>query len=96
MKNAGFCGKWSLRNAEVLFMDSYAKETGNYYGAVSLDKNPMVNNPIVSSLAVYLKLCCTNRDKRLLRVVALPFPPPCILQPFCLSALLCVQGSAER
>lgn len=51
MKNAGFCGKWSLKNAEVLFMDSYTKDNGNYYGAVSLDKNSMVSNPS-SSLAI--------------------------------------------
>lgn len=51
MKNAGFCGEWSLKNAEVLFKDSYTKDNGGYYGAVSLDRNAMVNNPS-SSLAV--------------------------------------------
>ncbi|XP_035847175.1 fibrocystin-L-like [Sander lucioperca] len=39
VKNA-FCGLWSLKNAEVLFKDSYTKESGVSYGPVSLDKFP--------------------------------------------------------
>lgn len=35
---------WSAKNAEVLFKDSYTKEDDSYYGAVSLDRNSMVNN----------------------------------------------------
>lgn len=54
VKNAGFCGEWSLKNAKVLFKDSYTKDNGDYYGAVPLDRNAMVNNPS-SSLAVHLK-----------------------------------------
>ncbi|XP_038580507.1 PKHD1 like 1, tandem duplicate 1 [Micropterus salmoides] len=40
VKNSAFCGLWSLKNAEVLFKDSYTKETGGSYGPVSLDKHP--------------------------------------------------------
>ncbi|XP_075907773.1 fibrocystin-L-like [Nelusetta ayraudi] len=42
VKNAGFCGEWSLKNAKVLFKDSYTKDNGDYYGAVSLDRNAML------------------------------------------------------
>ncbi|XP_034748677.1 fibrocystin-L-like [Etheostoma cragini] len=35
-----FCGLWSLKNAEVLFKDSYTKESGGSYGPVALDKFP--------------------------------------------------------
>lgn len=38
VKNSGFCGHWSLKNAEVLFKDSYTKESGGNYGAILLDK----------------------------------------------------------
>lgn len=51
VKSAGFCGEWSLKNAEVLFKNSYTKGNGDYYGAVSLDRNAMVNN-LSSSLSV--------------------------------------------
>ncbi|KAM7384668.1 hypothetical protein PAMA_011835 [Pampus argenteus] len=40
VKNSGFCGLWSLKNAEVLFKNSYTKESGGAYGAVSLDEHP--------------------------------------------------------
>lgn len=60
VKNTGFCGRWSLRNAEVLFKDSYTKESGNQYGALSLDKNPMVS----SSLIVYIQQCSIRGHKR--------------------------------
>ncbi|XP_029299003.1 LOW QUALITY PROTEIN: PKHD1 like 1, tandem duplicate 1 [Cottoperca gobio] len=40
VKNSAFCGLWSLKNAEVLFKDSYTKESGGRYGSVSLDKHP--------------------------------------------------------
>ncbi|XP_056153970.1 fibrocystin-L-like [Lampris incognitus] len=33
-----FCGRWSLKNAEVLFMDNYPKESGGTYGAISLQQ----------------------------------------------------------
>ncbi|XP_044027924.1 LOW QUALITY PROTEIN: PKHD1 like 1, tandem duplicate 1 [Siniperca chuatsi] len=42
VKNSAFCGLWSLKNAEVLFKDSYTKESGGTYGPVSLDKHPML------------------------------------------------------
>ncbi|XP_036949440.1 PKHD1 like 1, tandem duplicate 1 isoform X2 [Acanthopagrus latus] len=42
VKNSGFCGQWSLKNAAVLFKDSYKKESGGSYGQVSLDKHPTV------------------------------------------------------
>lgn len=64
VKNAGFCGGWSLKNAEVLFKDSYTKESGDYYGAIPLDRNAMVNNPS-SSHRIYLKYVPRNGDKRL-------------------------------
>ncbi|XP_025757857.1 PKHD1 like 1, tandem duplicate 1 isoform X2 [Oreochromis niloticus] len=40
--HSGFCGRWSLRNAEILFKDSYTTESGDTYGPVSLDKHPML------------------------------------------------------
>lgn len=39
---SGFCGEWSLKNAEILFKSSYTKESGGTYGEVSLDKHPML------------------------------------------------------
>lgn len=88
VKNAGFCGKWSLKNAEVLFMDSYTKDNGNYYGAVSLDKNSMVSNPS-SSLAICQSYAARAETKG---CHCCPFH----FHPSCLSALLCLQGNAER
>ncbi|KAI3358131.1 hypothetical protein L3Q82_003134 [Scortum barcoo] len=41
-KNSAFCGLWSLRNAEVLFKESYTKQSGQTYGSVSLEKYPML------------------------------------------------------
>ncbi|XP_042290990.1 PKHD1 like 1, tandem duplicate 1 [Thunnus maccoyii] len=40
VKNSGFCGLWSLKNAEVLFKNSYTRKTGGAYGTVSLDQHP--------------------------------------------------------
>ncbi|XP_044191170.1 PKHD1 like 1, tandem duplicate 1 [Thunnus albacares] len=40
VKNSGFCGLWSLKNAEVLFKSSYTRKTGGAYGTVSLDQHP--------------------------------------------------------
>ncbi|XP_076610974.1 PKHD1 like 1, tandem duplicate 1 [Chaetodon auriga] len=40
VKNSGFCGQWSLKNAEILFKNTYTKVTGGTYGPVSLDKHP--------------------------------------------------------
>ncbi|KAM9340526.1 fibrocystin-L-like [Symphorus nematophorus] len=39
VNNTGFCGQWSLKNAGVLFKESYTKESGGNYGAISLDKH---------------------------------------------------------
>ncbi|XP_050924319.1 LOW QUALITY PROTEIN: PKHD1 like 1, tandem duplicate 1 [Lates calcarifer] len=39
VKYSGFCGLWSLKNAEVLFKESYNKESGGTYGPVSLDEH---------------------------------------------------------
>uniref|UniRef100_UPI0037E8D1AF fibrocystin-L-like n=1 Tax=Semicossyphus pulcher TaxID=241346 RepID=UPI0037E8D1AF len=36
----GFCGQWSLKNPEVIFKNSYPKDSGGTYGAVPLDKHP--------------------------------------------------------
>lgn len=44
--HSGFCGRWSLKNAEILFKDSYTTESGDKYGPVSLDKHPMVKSII--------------------------------------------------
>lgn len=44
--HSGFCGRWSLKNAEILFKDSYTTESGDTYGPVSLDKHPMVKSII--------------------------------------------------
>ncbi|KAM4540003.1 PKHD1 like 1, tandem duplicate 1 [Odontesthes bonariensis] len=40
VEHSAFCGSWSLKNAELLFVESFAKESGNKYGPVSLDRNP--------------------------------------------------------
>uniref|UniRef100_A0A3Q3X6F5 Uncharacterized protein n=1 Tax=Mola mola TaxID=94237 RepID=A0A3Q3X6F5_MOLML len=39
VQSSGFCGQRSLMNAEVLFKSTYTKESGDTYGAVSLDKH---------------------------------------------------------
>lgn len=44
--HSGFCGRWSLKNAEILFNYSYTTESGDTYGPVSLDKHPMVKSII--------------------------------------------------
>ncbi|KAM6899772.1 PKHD1 like 1, tandem duplicate 1 [Xenentodon cancila] len=40
VKNVGFCGAWSLRNAEILFRETYTKASGDVYGPVMLDRHP--------------------------------------------------------
>ncbi|KAK5854667.1 hypothetical protein PBY51_004842 [Eleginops maclovinus] len=40
VKNFAFCGLWSLKNAGVLFKNSYTKESGGTYGSVTLSKHP--------------------------------------------------------
>ncbi|KAK2830693.1 hypothetical protein Q5P01_018624 [Channa striata] len=40
VKNQGFCGLWSLKNAQVLFRDSYVKESGSTYGPIPLELYP--------------------------------------------------------
>ncbi|XP_071061003.1 fibrocystin-L-like [Pseudochaenichthys georgianus] len=40
VKNVAFCGLWSLKNAGVLFKNSYTKESGGNYGSVTLAKHP--------------------------------------------------------
>ncbi|CAL8293184.1 unnamed protein product [Merluccius merluccius] len=35
-----FCGAWSLKNPEILFMDNYPKESGGTYGTVPLQLYP--------------------------------------------------------
>ncbi|XP_057684607.1 fibrocystin-L-like [Corythoichthys intestinalis] len=35
-----FCGLWSLKNAKVLFKNSYTKESGEPYGGISLNQYP--------------------------------------------------------
>lgn len=42
VQSSGFCGQRSLMNAEVLFKSTYTKESGETYGAVSLDKHTTV------------------------------------------------------
>ncbi|XP_062266639.1 PKHD1 like 1, tandem duplicate 1 [Platichthys flesus] len=37
VKYSGFCGLWSLKNAQVLFKESYTQESGKQYGQISLD-----------------------------------------------------------
>ncbi|KAG7219453.1 hypothetical protein INR49_009287 [Caranx melampygus] len=41
VKHFGFCGLWSLKNPQVLFKDSFKSESGEVYGAVSLDQHSM-------------------------------------------------------
>ncbi|XP_071356429.1 PKHD1 like 1, tandem duplicate 1 [Trachinotus anak] len=38
----GFCGLWSLKNAEVLFKESYTTESEKTYGPVALDQHSML------------------------------------------------------
>lgn len=56
MKSSGFCGQWSLMNAEVLFKDTYTKESGGSYGSVPLDKRPTVKHTTSSFSVVHLQL----------------------------------------
>ncbi|XP_061122944.1 PKHD1 like 1, tandem duplicate 1 [Syngnathus typhle] len=37
-----FCGLWSLENPQVLFKDSYTKESGDTYGTIPLSQYPML------------------------------------------------------
>ncbi|KAM9737277.1 LOW QUALITY PROTEIN: PKHD1 like 1, tandem duplicate 1 [Menidia menidia] len=62
VKNSGFCGLWSLKNAEVLFMDSYTSETGEAYGPVSLDKNPTLCFAYKGLLRDEVEIKFTYRD----------------------------------
>ncbi|XP_061597205.1 fibrocystin-L-like isoform X1 [Cololabis saira] len=39
-RNSGFCGSWSLKNAEILFWEGYITESGEAYGPVMLDRHP--------------------------------------------------------
>uniref|UniRef100_A0A8D0AJK6 PKHD1 like 1 n=1 Tax=Sander lucioperca TaxID=283035 RepID=A0A8D0AJK6_SANLU len=55
VKNA-FCGLWSLKNAEVLFKDSYTKESGVSYGPVSLDKFPTVKHTTALFIVHFVEL----------------------------------------
>lgn len=48
VKNTAFCGLWSLKNAEVLFKDTYTEDSGYSYGPVSLDKYPTVKHTVAS------------------------------------------------
>lgn len=52
---AGFCGLWSLKNAEILFSETYISETGVTYGSILLDTYPMVQH----SAASLSSLSCT-------------------------------------
>lgn len=52
VKNAGFCGLWSLKNAEVLFKDTFTKESGGSYGPVSLDQHSTVKCTTALFIAV--------------------------------------------
>ncbi|XP_043994771.1 fibrocystin-L-like isoform X2 [Gambusia affinis] len=38
--HSGFCGFWSLKNADALFRETFTKESGGQYGPVSLDQHP--------------------------------------------------------
>lgn len=71
-------------------MDTYTKGIGNYYGAISLDKNSMVNSPS-SSLAVYLKFCCTSRGKRL-PLLPFSFHPNAFYNPFVFQLCFAYKG----
>lgn len=42
VNKSGFCGLWSLKNAQVLFKNSYNTDSGATYGPVSLDLYPIV------------------------------------------------------
>lgn len=53
VKNSGFCGQWSLKNAAVLFKDSYKKESGGSYGLISLDKHSTVKHTAYFYIVVY-------------------------------------------
>lgn len=53
VKKTGFCGQWSLKNAAVLFKDSYKKESGGSYGLISLDKHSTVKHTTYFYIVVY-------------------------------------------
>ncbi|KAM3858592.1 fibrocystin-L-like [Diretmus argenteus] len=38
VKNSAFCGRWSLKNAAVLFKDDFRKESGGTYGRIPLQQ----------------------------------------------------------
>ncbi|XP_058475058.1 PKHD1 like 1, tandem duplicate 1 [Solea solea] len=42
VKYTAFCGQWSLKNAQILFKDTYTKASGGKYGSVSLDQHNML------------------------------------------------------
>uniref|UniRef100_A0A8C4EZ61 PKHD1 like 1, tandem duplicate 2 n=1 Tax=Dicentrarchus labrax TaxID=13489 RepID=A0A8C4EZ61_DICLA len=54
VNNSGFCGQWSLKNAVVLFKESYNKESGDAYGPVSLDDHSTVKHTTVLFTEVHL------------------------------------------
>uniref|UniRef100_G3NDK3 PKHD1 like 1 n=1 Tax=Gasterosteus aculeatus aculeatus TaxID=481459 RepID=G3NDK3_GASAC len=55
VKNTAFCGLWSLKNAEVLFKDTYTEDSGYSYGPVSLDKYPTVKHTLCFAYTGMLK-----------------------------------------
>ncbi|XP_069572864.1 fibrocystin-L-like [Brachyistius frenatus] len=42
VKHLAFCGLWSLKNAEILFTESFTKKSGANYGKILLDEHPML------------------------------------------------------
>uniref|UniRef100_A0A3B4Y513 PKHD1 like 1, tandem duplicate 2 n=1 Tax=Seriola lalandi dorsalis TaxID=1841481 RepID=A0A3B4Y513_SERLL len=57
VKHSGFCGLWSLKNAQVLFKESYRTESGGVYGPVSLDQHSMVKQPLCYLLILWSYKC---------------------------------------
>ncbi|KAK9526506.1 hypothetical protein VZT92_015203 [Zoarces viviparus] len=64
VKNTAFCGLWSLKNAEVLFKDTYTKESGGSYRSVSLDKHPTLCFAYKGMLKDEVGMKFTYRDRQ--------------------------------
>ncbi|XP_040908783.1 LOW QUALITY PROTEIN: PKHD1 like 1, tandem duplicate 1 [Toxotes jaculatrix] len=64
VKNSGFCGQWSLKNAGVLFKETYTKESGGTYGPVSLDQHPMLCFAYKGMLKDEVGMMFTYRDSQ--------------------------------
>ncbi|KAM9824037.1 PKHD1 like 1, tandem duplicate 1 [Neosynchiropus ocellatus] len=61
-KNRGFCGRWSLKNAEMLFMESYFSGSATAYGPISIDQFSMLCFAYKGSLKNEIGIKFTYKD----------------------------------